>query len=189
MSQRYIRVLVAWLNLFFKKVIFRSQNTFLVILRLFRRSSCHEVASGGKERIFRDHGLALSTQPCQCNQEEPTSMVVSLAVPLQSGASQPGTSTQPLTSRAVDGRLNGEVSDTQHPHNSILSGRYSMPEPSTISPQSAEPEQPEYSDITLTPIVPTQIKRYDRNVTMYASHTFRVQLFSSASQFMPIHGI
>ena len=159
MSQRYIRVLITWLNLFFKKVTFRSQNTFLVILRLFRRSSYHEVASGGKERIFRDHGLTLSTQPYQCNQEMPTFVAVSLSVPLQSGASQPGTSTQPLTSRAVDGRLNGEVSDT------------------------------EYSDITLTPIVPTQIKRYDRNVTMYASHTFRVQLFSSASQFMPIHGI
>lgn len=168
MSKGYIYIFFSWLSFIFRKATFRSHEA---ILRLFRR--CSEVVSGGKERAFREHGLALNSQSSE-QDKLPT-----LAVPLQSEGSQPGTNTQRLTPVPVDERSDDVASNTQHSQSLIASSTpISVPEPSIPTDLSSEPAAPEQCpNIILTPIIPTEIKRYGRNVPVYASHICRIQPF------------
>ncbi|OAX36834.1 hypothetical protein K503DRAFT_743659 [Rhizopogon vinicolor AM-OR11-026] len=112
MPKGYIRVFI-WLSHIFRKTTFRSHKVFLAVIRLFRRC---EVVSGGQERVFRERGPALSSQPT--NQDKlPAS--VTLAVP------------EPTI-------------------------------PGPMLPQLAASGQSIV--IELTPIIPTDIKRYGRKI-------------------------
>ncbi|OJA08211.1 hypothetical protein AZE42_06851 [Rhizopogon vesiculosus] len=161
MPKGYIRVFV-WLSHIFRKTAFRSYKVFLAVIRLFRRC---EVVSGGKERVFRERGLALSSQPTdQTNLPPPVSLT--LAVPPQSEDpwSQPGTGVQPPTFQQVNEGSNCVAFDTKSPQNIIASlASSSMPEPNI--PIQLQPVASGQSIvINLTPIIPTEVKRYSRNI-------------------------
>jgi hypothetical protein len=153
MLKGYFRIFISWLSHIFRETTFRPYKTVLTVLRLFRRCE----VSGGKERTFREHGLALSSEPT-VDQAKLTASVT-LAVPLQKKRS-----VQPET-------------DVQPPQNIIaLSTTSYMPVPSIpIPPQPAAPGQS--FNISLIPIIPTEINRYGRKIPVYASHICRVPSF------------
>ena len=151
-----IRMFISWLNLILRKAIFRSYKTLLAVLRLFRRC---QVVSNGKERDFRDRGLvALSSQPTELT----TPATVTLAV--QSEGAEP-----------VNEWSNVKTFSAQAPQNLIASS-ISMPLPCTY-PAPPQPATPGQLDIDLTPIIPEEIKRYDRNIFMYANRVYRIWPF------------
>ncbi|OAX31110.1 hypothetical protein K503DRAFT_870764, partial [Rhizopogon vinicolor AM-OR11-026] len=162
MPKGYIRVFV-WLSHIFRKTAFRSYKVFLAVIRLFRRC---EVVSSGKERVFRERGLALSSQPTdQTNLLPP--VFVTLAVPPQSEdpGSQPGTGVQLPTFQQVNEGSNGVAFNTECPQNIIASlTPSSMPEPNI--PIQLQPVAPGQFVINLTPIIPTEVKRYSRNISV-----------------------
>ncbi|KAG2048579.1 hypothetical protein BDR06DRAFT_757383 [Suillus hirtellus] len=146
----YIRTFISWLRLVIRTIAFRSYTSILSILRrVFQH--CQSIIDG-KERIFRDSGLAWSSQPAAVNQEKYTS--VTLAVPLFE-----------LSPRQSDG-WNGVASDIQSPLDSRAPWIISMPEPSTTTSIAiiSHPVAPvqSFDSITLIPATPGQIKRYDR---------------------------
>ncbi|KAG1816398.1 uncharacterized protein BJ212DRAFT_1577075 [Suillus subaureus] len=146
----YIRTLISWLRPIIRTTAFRSYTSILsFLLQVFRR--CQAIING-KERVFREPGLALSSQPAPINQKKSTS--VTLAVPLF----------EPPP-RQSDG-WNGVASNIQSPLDSCAPCIISMPEPSTTSSivTPSHPVAPIQSldSITLTPTTPGQIKRYDR---------------------------
>ncbi|KAG1866060.1 hypothetical protein F4604DRAFT_1956841 [Suillus subluteus] len=74
----YIRMFIPWLRPIIRTTAFRTYTSILsLLLRVFRH--CQAII-GGKERVFREPGLALSSQPAPINQKKSTS--VTLAVPL-----------------------------------------------------------------------------------------------------------
>ncbi|KAG1838590.1 hypothetical protein DFJ58DRAFT_813820 [Suillus subalutaceus] len=74
----YIRMFISWLRPIIRTTAFRTYTSILsLLLRVFRH--CQAII-GGKERVFREPGLALSSQPAPANQKKSTS--VTLAVPL-----------------------------------------------------------------------------------------------------------
>ena len=165
MAKGYIRILISWLSLIFRKATRQLHKTFLAILRLFRLGQC-EVVSGGKEKTatLREHRLALNNQ--SFNQSKlPAAENETLPVPPKSEGFQLGTNTQ---LGPVDEESNGVVFNTQDNQN--LASSIPFPQPTGILAESqpAAPEQ--YLDITLIPIIPTEINRYDRNVPVYARH-------------------
>jgi hypothetical protein len=156
MPGRCIRMFISWLNLILKKTIFRSYKTLLAVLRLFRRC---QVVSNGKERAFRDRGLvALSSQPTELT----PSKTMTLAV--QSEDTEP-----------IDEGSNATTFSAQ-PSQNLTTPPISMPVPCNYPPPP-QPVTPGQSDIYLTPIIPAEIQRYDRNVPMYANHVYRIRLF------------
>ena len=169
MSRGYIRIFISWLRYIFKTTTSRSHKAFLAILRLFRRC---EVVGSAKERIFGQNGLALSSQPLK-QVKLPASMA--LAIPLQNEGFQPGTGSQLPPSGPADEGSNSVDLDAQH-HQEVTSPTlWSMPQPyipADTQPQPVAPEQ--YPDIILTPITPSEVKRYDRIIPVYASHIDRV---------------
>jgi len=171
MSKKYIHIFISWLRYIFKTTTSRSHKAFLAILRLFRR---YEVvgSANAKERIFGENGLALSSQPLK-QVKLPASMA--LAIPSQNEGSQSGTSPQLPPSGLADERSNGVDLDAQR-HQEVTSPTpWSMPQPyipADTQPQPVAPEQ--YPDIILTPITPSEVKRYDRIIPVYASHIDRV---------------
>ncbi|KAJ8584358.1 hypothetical protein M405DRAFT_468041 [Rhizopogon salebrosus TDB-379] len=166
MPKRYIRMFISWLSLVFKKITFRSYKTFLDALRLFQ----HCELSGGKERAFRERGLALSSQPTD---PDKLSASMTLAVPLleappQSEGLQPVSSLQLPMPGPTDEGLNAMPSSTDPPENLVASSiPTSMPEPSIPADMPPQPAAPEsYFDVTLIPIIPMQIKRYERKISI-----------------------
>jgi hypothetical protein len=59
----------------------------------------------------------------------------------------------------------------------------------TTPPQFAVPGQP--FDITLTPITPEEVNRYDRNVMMYANYIFLqcAAIYNHYPQSKPVHNV
>ena len=168
MSKKYIHIFISWLRYIFKTTTSRSHKAFLAILRLFRRC---EVVGSAKERIFGENGLALSSRPLK-QVKLPTSMA--LAIPPQNEGFQPDTSPQLPPSGPADERSNGVDLDAQHQEVTSPTP-WSMPQPyipADTQPQPVAPEQ--YPDIILTPITPSEVKRYDRIIPVYASHIDRV---------------
>ncbi|KAG1740186.1 uncharacterized protein EDB91DRAFT_1133546 [Suillus paluster] len=159
MPREYIRMFISWLRLIVRNTAFRSYASVLSgLLRLFRH--CQAVI-GGKERAFQEPVLALSSQPT--DQDKPTS--VTLAVP-SFGA--------PLQSQGS----NAVASNAQSPQNSYAPWTSSsMPEPSITG--VATPLYPvvpkQSSDITLIPIIPGQIKRYERIEFQDENQLYEVQ--------------
>jgi hypothetical protein len=166
MPKRYIRMFISWLSLVFKKITFRSYKTFLAVLRLFRHC---ELRSGGKERAFRERGLALSSQPTD---PDKLSALMTLAVPLleappQSEGPQPVSSPQLPMPGPTDEGLNAMPSSADPPENLFASSiPTSMPEPSILADMPLQPAAPEPYFVTLIPIIPMQIKRYERKISM-----------------------
>lgn len=161
----YIRIFISWVTLILRKATSQSYKTFLTVWKLFRR---RQVVSGEKERGFRECHLALSSQPTELTAS------VTLAVPLltlQSVASQPGRSDQLPTAEPIDESSNVEPANAPASQNLVASS-ISMPVP-CIYPPPPQPTTSEQST-NLTPTIPTRIKRYDRNVTMYANHVYRL---------------
>ncbi|OAX34995.1 hypothetical protein K503DRAFT_868561 [Rhizopogon vinicolor AM-OR11-026] len=114
----YIRRVISWMRLIVRVAARRSCTTLLYILRLF----CQVLKD--PDGVFREPGLALSSQPIDQNR-----LTLTLAVP------------------------------------SISSVDTSPPESAT-SGQS--------SDIVLYPIIPAEVKRYDRNVSVQRRNHFLV---------------
>ncbi|KAG1775696.1 hypothetical protein EV702DRAFT_1007431 [Suillus placidus] len=147
----YIRMFISRLRLIIRTTAFRSYTSILsVLLRVFRH--CQAII-GGKERVFRESGLAFSSQPAPVNQEKSASMT--LAVPLFSE----------LPPRQSDGR-NGVASNIQSPLDSCAPCITAMPQPATTTniatpPHPMAPVQ-SFESITLIPAIPGKIKRYDR---------------------------
>ncbi|KAG0695218.1 hypothetical protein DFH29DRAFT_880177 [Suillus ampliporus] len=128
-----------------------------VLLRLFRLC---QVVIGGKERAFREPGLALSSQAP--NQDNPISITLSvlLFVPVQTQGS------------------NGVAPNTQSPQNSYVPWTpSSIPKPGTTSVTTplhhVVPGQS--FDITLIPIIPRQIKQYERTESQGEYAVYEVQ--------------
>ncbi|OAX33708.1 hypothetical protein K503DRAFT_775307 [Rhizopogon vinicolor AM-OR11-026] len=143
MSGGCIRMFISWLNLIFRKTTFRSYKILLAVLRLFRYC---QVLSNGKDRAFRERDLvAMSSQPAELT----TPATVTLAV--QSEGAEP-----------VNEWSNVTTFSAQAPQNLIASS-ISMPLPCTY-PAPPQPATPGQLDIDLTPIIPEEIKRYDRNI-------------------------
>lgn len=163
----YIRVFISWMTLILRKATSQSYKTFLAVWKLFRR---RQVVSGEKERGFRECRLALSSQPTELTAS------VTLAVPpfpLQSVGSQPGRSDQLPTAEPVE---SSNVEPANAPASqSLIASSISMPVPCNYPPppQSTTPEQP----TNLIPIIPTDIKRYDRNIIMHANYIYQLRPF------------
>jgi hypothetical protein len=166
MPGRYIRILVSWLSLVFKKTC-RSYKTFLAVLRLFKRSR--------KQRTFRECGLALSSQPTELTPSVTLALPL-LGAPVQSGRPQPESNAQFPTPQPDDEGSNVATFNTQAPQNivaSSISNSIPMSEP-FICPSPPQFASLGQSNIILTRIIPKEIKRYDRKVPMYANHVYRV---------------
>jgi len=152
MPGRYIRVFMSWLGLIFSKITLRSYTgrAFHLILRLFQH---YQRARGGKS--FRERGLALSSQPIESTTSEPASVTKTLAVPVllpPSEGSQPRRSAQSPT----------PTPNAQAPQLPITS-----PRSTTTGPFTSHQHDPAgQSSIKLTPIIPRQIKRYERRSPM-----------------------
>ncbi|KAG1821404.1 hypothetical protein EV424DRAFT_1612093 [Suillus variegatus] len=157
----HIRMFIAWLRLSVRKTIFRSYTSLLAfLLRLIRH---YQVFVSRKKRTFRGPGLAFSSHPT--HQENKT--YETLAVPL-------------LKVPPRSEELNPLASNTQSlPIPSVPStpSYIAMPEPSfhttvaaTIPPHPAAPGQ-----FTLTPIIPGQIRRYERNQFQDQNEDFEIQ--------------
>ncbi|KAG2034190.1 hypothetical protein BDR03DRAFT_965695 [Suillus americanus] len=141
----YIRMFISLLKPIIRTAAFRTYTSILsLLLRVFRH--CQAII-GGNERVFREPGLASSSQPTPVNQ-------VTLAVPLFKPPP-----------RQIDG-WNGVASIIQSPLDSCAPCIISMPEPSTttsiVTPSHPVAPGQSFDSITLTASTPGQIKRYDR---------------------------
>ncbi|KAG2139270.1 hypothetical protein DEU56DRAFT_912107 [Suillus clintonianus] len=169
MRKGYIRMFISWLRLIVKTTAFRSCRSLLsVLLRLIRHC---QSAVNGKEADFQERpSLALSSQP-MANQPESTP-VVSLAVPLlkaplHTQGFQPVMNVQMPTPDPYAGTNTNDPTYNAHsPQHSIAPFTpISMPEPSIHIAIPSPPAAPGQTfDTFLIPIVPDQVKRYERNV-------------------------
>ncbi|KAG1839305.1 hypothetical protein DFJ58DRAFT_859591 [Suillus subalutaceus] len=162
----HIRTFIAWLRLSVRTTVFRSYTSLLAFLLRLIRS--YQVFVGGKERTFREPGLAFSSHPA--DQEKKTHGT--LAVPLLKAPPQ-----------------------SEWP-NPLASNNLSLPTkpiPSVPStPSSSYPATPgQFFDITLTPIMPGQIKRYERNQFQdHNSEDFEIQKgpLDCSEELAPVSG-
>ncbi|KAG1816368.1 uncharacterized protein BJ212DRAFT_1354502 [Suillus subaureus] len=146
----HTRMFIAWLRLSIRTTVSCSYTSLLAfLLRLIQRC---QVFVGGKEGTFRDPSLAFSSHPAdQEKKTHGTLAVPLLKVPLQNEGPNPLAS-------------NNQTFPTE-PTTSV---------PSTpSSPYPAAPGQ--LFDITLTPIIPGQIKRYERNKFQDHNEDFEIQ--------------
>ncbi|KAG0708037.1 hypothetical protein DFH29DRAFT_563050 [Suillus ampliporus] len=183
-----IRMFIPWLKLIIKRTAFRSYKSLLsVLLRLIQH--CQFVVNG-EERVCRERGLALSSQPV-ANQDGLTASVT-LAVPFlqappQSRGYQAGPNVQFPTPQLQGS--NGVVCNAQSPGNcsAPLPIPSSMPQPITLGIVTYPPP-----DITLTPIVPEpQVRRYDRNVPAkdeYEAFMVEKGLLDCSEELGPVAG-
>jgi hypothetical protein len=149
----HIRMFISWLKLSVRATVFRSYSSLLAfLLRLIRHC---QVFLSRKERAFREPGLAFCSHPA----DQEKNVHVTLAVPLLKAPLQ---SLEP----------NFLASNNQSfPTPSVPSTPSYIPMPklsihttvaaTTLMPHPAASGQ--LFDITLTPIIPEQIKRYERN--------------------------
>ncbi|KAG1733752.1 hypothetical protein EDB19DRAFT_1911469 [Suillus lakei] len=160
----HIRMFISWLRLAVRTAAFRSYTSLLVfLLRLTRH--CHGFF-GRNERTFREPGLAFSSHPV--DQRKKTHGT--LAVPLLKAPSQSEESNALVSN--IPSLLSSPVP--------LTPSYIIMPEPS-IHATAAVTLQPHYtvpgqsSDNTLTPIIPEQIKRYERNQCQDHNEDFVIQ--------------
>ncbi|KAG1866048.1 hypothetical protein F4604DRAFT_986971 [Suillus subluteus] len=162
----HIRMFVAWLRLSIRTTVFCSSKSLLAfLLRLIQR---WQVFVSGKERTFREPGLAFSSHPA--DQEKKTHGT--LAVPLLKVPPQ---------------------SEEQNPLASSNQSLPTGPTPSVPSiPSSPYPAAPGQSfDITPIPIMPRQIKRYERNQFQdHNSEDFEIQKgpLDCSEELAPVSG-
>ncbi|KIK45677.1 hypothetical protein CY34DRAFT_801301 [Suillus luteus UH-Slu-Lm8-n1] len=148
----HIRMFISWLKLSVRATVFRSYSSLLAfLLRLIRHC---QVFLGRKERVFREPGLAFCSHPA--DQEKKAHLT--LAVPL---LNPPPQSLEPIV---------------------LASNNQSIPAPSVPStpgyiptPKPHPAASGQLFDITLTPIIPEQIKRYDRNQLQELNEAFELQ--------------
>ncbi|KAG2034176.1 hypothetical protein BDR03DRAFT_1013654 [Suillus americanus] len=148
----HIRMFISWLRLSVRLTVSRSYSSiFTFLLRLIRHC---QVFLGGKERTFREPALAFSSHPA--NQEKKTHKTLAVpllkAPPQSEGSSSLASNNQSLPTPSVpstpsyitmpEPRIHATVALTTPPHPAALGQLF---------------------DITLTPIIPGQIKRYERN--------------------------
>ncbi|KAG1894915.1 uncharacterized protein F5891DRAFT_699865 [Suillus fuscotomentosus] len=171
----HMRMFIAWLRLSVRNTIFRSYTSLLAfLLRLIRHC---QIFVSRKKRTFRGPDLAFSSHPT--DQENKTQET--LAVPLLKAPRSEG--------------LNPLASNTQSlPIPSVPStpSYIAMPEPSfhttvaaTMLPHAAAPGQ-----FTFTPIIPGQIRRYERNQFQDQNEDFEIQKgpLDYSEELVPVSG-
>jgi hypothetical protein len=176
MPGRHIQTSISWLRVVVRMTAVRSYTNILsALLRLIRY--CYIVIGGpGKERACQDRGLALSSQ---ANESDKLTNSVTLAVPilqapLDSEGSQLEMDVHPPTLALHQGS-HAVAFNNQVPQNSYSP---SIPISSSGSKHSIYTTLPQYPvpgqslDISLMPITPRQIGRYDRDVKMYANFIY-----------------
>ncbi|KAG1775716.1 hypothetical protein EV702DRAFT_1199206 [Suillus placidus] len=157
----HIRMFISCLRLSVRTTIFRSYSGLLnFLLQLIRHC---QAFVGGKERAFREPGLAFSSHPADQEKKTHRTLAVPLlkAPPQSEGPNHLASNNQSLSIPSVPS----------------TSSYITMPEPSihptvavTTPPHPAAPGQ--LFDIALTPIIPGRIKRYERN-QLYAKYICR----------------
>lgn len=160
----HIRMFISWLRLSVRLTVSRSYSSiFTFLLRLIRHC---QVFLGGKERTFREPALAFSSHPA--NQEKKTHKTLAVpllkAPPQSEGSSSLASNNQSLPTPSVpstpsyitmpEPRIHATVALTTPPHPAALG---------------------QFFDITLTPIIPGQIKRYERNQFQDHNEDFEIQ--------------
>ncbi|KAG2131694.1 hypothetical protein DEU56DRAFT_454897 [Suillus clintonianus] len=176
----HIHIFISWLRLTTRTTASRSYKSLLsFFLRLIRH---YEAVIGGKDRVLREPGSAFSSQPTA--QEKKT--YETLAVPLLKA---------PPESQSEG--LNGIASNTRSPRTSsapLALSYITMPEPSIhIAVAVTTPPHPtavgRFCDIS-TPIIPGQIKRYERNQFQDHNEDFEVEKgpLDCSEELAPVSG-
>ncbi|KAG1821407.1 hypothetical protein EV424DRAFT_835078 [Suillus variegatus] len=153
--------MIDWLKLSVRTTVSRSYTNLLAfLLRLIRHC---QVFIGGRERTFREPGLAFSSHLADQDNKTHETLAVPLskASPRNEGSNSLASNTQSLPTPSVQS----------------TPSYIAMPEPSfhttvaiTMPPHTAAPGK-----FTLTPIIPGQIKRYERNQFQDQNEDFEIQ--------------
>ncbi|KAG2746039.1 hypothetical protein P692DRAFT_20807924 [Suillus brevipes Sb2] len=162
----HIRMFISWLRLSVRTIVFRSYSSLLAfLLRLIRHC---QAFFGGKERTFRELGLAFSSHPPDQEKKTYETLAVPLlkAPPQNLGPNSLASNNQSLPTSPVP----------------LTPSYITMPEPSILATGTVAmttlPDpvaSGQFFDITLIPIIPGQIKRYERNQFQDHNEDFEVQ--------------
>ncbi|KAG2065533.1 hypothetical protein BDR04DRAFT_1121801 [Suillus decipiens] len=158
MPERYhIRMLFSWLRISVRTAVFHSYSSLLAfLLQLIQH---YQAFVSGKERTFQELGLAFNSH--LTNQEEKTHgtlavPLLNLKIPPQSEGLNPlASNNQSHSSPSVPSTLASYITMTESSIHAAQAVAVTMP------PNLAVPGQ--FFDTTLTPIIPEQIMRYERN--------------------------